>query len=143
MSSFYPVTARKRAALEALIERRTIYSPIAYLTGLREVWRLDFAVGAGVLIRRPESETRLEAEWPTWKSAKAKPMPSRNFFVRQNSSHAERFATSPVFPAASPCAQMTSADAKKAWQSCHEAVSFRVTWKTRRRRRIAEKPEER
>src|SRR5689334_9681358 len=69
------------------------------------------------------------AEWPSWKSATAKPLPSTNLFVRQNSSHAEQFATWPVFPAASLCSQITSPKAKKAWQSCHDAVSFRLTWK--------------
>src|SRR2546423_4619955 len=65
ISSNYPVTARQRAEFEALIERRTRYEPIAYLTGLREFWSLDFAVGAGVLIPRPETETLIEAALQT------------------------------------------------------------------------------
>jgi release factor glutamine methyltransferase len=65
ISSNYPVTAPQRAEFEALIERRTRYEPIAYLTGLREFWSLDFEVGAGVLIPRPETETLIEAALQT------------------------------------------------------------------------------
>ena len=35
--------------------------PIAYITGIRQFWSLDLAVGPGVLIPRPDSETLIEA----------------------------------------------------------------------------------
>ena len=42
--------------LAALTERRLAREPLAYLTGTREFYRLEFAVGRGVLIPRPETE---------------------------------------------------------------------------------------
>ncbi len=44
----------------ALIARRMAYEPVAYLTGSREFWSLDFEVGPGVLIPRPDSEILIE-----------------------------------------------------------------------------------
>ncbi|HLY05549.1 MAG TPA: peptide chain release factor N(5)-glutamine methyltransferase [Rhizomicrobium sp.] len=45
----------------ALIARRAAREPLAYVTGHREFWSLSFAVGAGVLVPRPETETLVEA----------------------------------------------------------------------------------
>src|SRR5205085_3938434 len=45
----------------ALIKHRAMREPLAYITGSREFWSLQFRVGAGVLIPRPESETLIEA----------------------------------------------------------------------------------
>ena len=45
---------------EAFVERRLTHEPLAYITGSREFWSLDFAVGPGVLIPRPDSETLVE-----------------------------------------------------------------------------------
>lgn len=56
-----PVAVQQSGEFEALIERRTKYEPIAYLTGSREFWSLEFAVGPGVLIPRPETETLIDA----------------------------------------------------------------------------------
>jgi release factor glutamine methyltransferase len=47
-------------ALERLIARRVAHEPIAYITGHREFWSLDFEVGPGVLIPRPETELLVE-----------------------------------------------------------------------------------
>ncbi len=47
-------------ALEPLIARRLAHEPIAYITGFREFWGLEFAVRPGVLIPRPDSETLIE-----------------------------------------------------------------------------------
>jgi release factor glutamine methyltransferase len=44
------------ARFEALLARRITREPVAYILGRREFWSLDFAVGPGVLIPRPESE---------------------------------------------------------------------------------------
>ncbi|MGN6514940.1 MAG: peptide chain release factor N(5)-glutamine methyltransferase [Rhizomicrobium sp.] len=48
------------ARLEEFIARRLAREPIAYITGHREFWSLDFEVGPGVLIPRPETETLVE-----------------------------------------------------------------------------------
>jgi release factor glutamine methyltransferase len=45
---------------DALVARRVCREPLAYITGHKEFWSLDFAVGPGVLIPRPESETLLD-----------------------------------------------------------------------------------
>ncbi|WP_425228897.1 peptide chain release factor N(5)-glutamine methyltransferase [Sphingomonas sp.] len=45
----------------ALVERRAAHEPVAYITGTRAFWTIDLAVGAGVLIPRPDSETLIEA----------------------------------------------------------------------------------
>ncbi|HEY0300919.1 MAG TPA: peptide chain release factor N(5)-glutamine methyltransferase [Rhizomicrobium sp.] len=43
-----------------LIARRIAREPLAYITGRKEFWSLDFAVGPGVLIPRPDTETVIE-----------------------------------------------------------------------------------
>jgi len=48
-------------ALVAMLERRLAHEPIAYIIGHREFWTIDLAVGPGVLIPRPDSETLIEA----------------------------------------------------------------------------------
>ncbi len=49
------------ARLTAALARREAREPLAYILGKREFWSLDFAVGPGVLIPRPESETLIES----------------------------------------------------------------------------------
>ena len=51
----------KEGTFEQLIERRLRHEPIAYIVGHKEFWSLNFAVGPGVLIPRPETETLIEA----------------------------------------------------------------------------------
>lgn len=46
--------------LESFVARRIAHEPVAYITGHREFWSLDFEVGPGVLIPRPETETLVE-----------------------------------------------------------------------------------
>lgn len=48
------------AKFEAAIARRIKREPLAYITGEKEFWSLPFAVGPGVLIPRPETETVIE-----------------------------------------------------------------------------------
>lgn len=43
-----------------LVDRRVRREPVAYLTGSREFWGLDFSVTPGVLIPRPETELVVE-----------------------------------------------------------------------------------
>jgi release factor glutamine methyltransferase len=49
------------AIFAALIDRRLTHEPIAYITGTRDFWTISLAVGSGVLIPRPDSETLIEA----------------------------------------------------------------------------------
>lgn len=46
---------------EALVARRAAQEPVAYITGTRAFWTIDLAVGPGVLVPRPDSETLIEA----------------------------------------------------------------------------------
>jgi len=56
-----PTSVGERESLfESFIRRRIAREPVAYITGHREFWSLDFAVGPGVLVPRPESETLIE-----------------------------------------------------------------------------------
>ncbi len=48
------------ARFRAAVERRSAREPFAYIVGRREFFSLDFAVGPGVLIPRPESEMLVE-----------------------------------------------------------------------------------
>ncbi|MHA7872254.1 MAG: N5-glutamine methyltransferase family protein, partial [Hyphococcus sp.] len=44
-----------------LLSRRAQHEPIAYITGVKEFWSLDFVVTPDVLIPRPDSECLIEA----------------------------------------------------------------------------------
>jgi release factor glutamine methyltransferase len=54
------VTVEQGKIFYALIARRKKGEPIAYITGLKEFWGLDFKVTSDVLIPRPESELIIE-----------------------------------------------------------------------------------
>ena len=56
-----PLAEVEARRLKALVDRRAAREPIAYLTGTREFWSLDFAVDRSALVPRPESETLVEA----------------------------------------------------------------------------------
>jgi release factor glutamine methyltransferase len=45
---------------ESLVWRREAREPIAYILGHKEFWSLDFEVGPGVLVPRPDTETLIE-----------------------------------------------------------------------------------
>jgi len=49
------------AYFSSLIARRGAYEPVAYITGKKEFWSLDFSVTRDTLIPRPDSETLVEA----------------------------------------------------------------------------------
>jgi release factor glutamine methyltransferase len=51
---------RTPAIFETLVTRRATREPLAYITGHKEFWSLDFAVGPGVLVPRPETEILIE-----------------------------------------------------------------------------------
>ncbi len=48
-------------AFAALVDRRAVGEPVAYITGSREFWSLDLRVTPDVLIPRPDSETLIAA----------------------------------------------------------------------------------
>jgi release factor glutamine methyltransferase len=48
-------------AFEALVARRASREPMAYITGHKEFWNLQFEVSPAVLIPRPETELIVEA----------------------------------------------------------------------------------
>lgn len=54
------VTEEQLARFETLILRRESREPLAYIVGHKEFWSLDFEVGPGVLVPRPETETLIE-----------------------------------------------------------------------------------
>ena len=45
---------------DRMIARRAAGEPVAYIVGHKEFWSLDFDVGPGVLVPRPETETLIE-----------------------------------------------------------------------------------
>jgi len=55
------LTVEQEEAYQRLLTRRLQRTPSAYLTGRREFYSLQFAVGPGVLIPRPETEHVVEA----------------------------------------------------------------------------------
>jgi release factor glutamine methyltransferase len=54
------LTPDELAALRGLIKRRQAGESVAYLTGRKEFWKLEFAVDARVLVPRPDTETLIE-----------------------------------------------------------------------------------
>jgi len=53
-------TPTQAAQFSALVTRRASREPFAYITGHKEFWSLDFEVGSGVLVPRPDTETLIE-----------------------------------------------------------------------------------
>ena len=56
-----PASPEEEARLHSLVARRERREPVAYITGRREFWGLDFEVTSAVLIPRPETEFIVEA----------------------------------------------------------------------------------
>ena len=56
-----PLAPDAAATYEGLVVRREHREPVAYITGSREFWNLEFLVTPAVLIPRPESEFIVEA----------------------------------------------------------------------------------
>jgi release factor glutamine methyltransferase len=54
------LTETEDARIDTMVAQRSMGHPVAYLLGSREFYSRDFAVGPGVLIPRPETETLVE-----------------------------------------------------------------------------------
>ena len=69
------VTDNQQSAFDELLTRRLNGEPIAYITGWREFWSLDFQVSPDTLIPRPETERLVEValectpQQETWRIA--------------------------------------------------------------------------
>lgn len=50
----------RQALFHTLVARRAAREPLAYVIGRKEFWSLDFEVGPGALVPRPETETLVE-----------------------------------------------------------------------------------
>jgi release factor glutamine methyltransferase len=55
-----PLTPAELAVFKALILRRRAREPLAYILGQKEFYGLEFKVGPGVLVPRPETEHLVE-----------------------------------------------------------------------------------
>jgi release factor glutamine methyltransferase len=56
-----PPSRSEADLFESLLRRRLAREPVAYIIGHKEFWSLDFRVGPGVLVPRPETEILIEA----------------------------------------------------------------------------------
>ena len=54
------ISSEEKNWLRQFVERRVSREPLAYITGHREFWSLNFEVGPGVLVPRPDTETLIE-----------------------------------------------------------------------------------
>lgn len=70
----YELTPDREAAYAQLIEDRGKGVPTQYLTGRQEFWGLEFEVGPGVLIPRPETEHVIEVALACLGSRRTEPM---------------------------------------------------------------------
>jgi release factor glutamine methyltransferase len=69
------LTADEQSRYEEALEQRARGIPAQYITGHQEFWGLDFVVGPGVLIPRPETEHLVEA---VLEICRKQPRPSQN-----------------------------------------------------------------
>jgi release factor glutamine methyltransferase len=53
-------TLQEAARFGGFVARRAAREPFSYITGRKEFWSLDFEVGPGVLVPRPDTETLIE-----------------------------------------------------------------------------------
>ena len=70
----YELTPKEAASYEELVARRGEGVPTQYLTGRQEFWGLEFEVGPGVLIPRPETEHVIEVALARLGARRAEPL---------------------------------------------------------------------
>jgi release factor glutamine methyltransferase len=70
----FELSPKDAAAYAQLIERRSEGVPTQYLTGRQEFWGLEFQVGPGVLIPRPETEHTIEVALERLGARRAEPL---------------------------------------------------------------------
>ena len=70
----YELSPEAIAAYEQLVARRSEGIPTQYLTGRQEFWGLEFEVGPGVLIPRPETEHVIEVALARFGARRAEPL---------------------------------------------------------------------
>jgi release factor glutamine methyltransferase len=70
----FELSPEDAAAYAHLIERRSEGVPTQYLTGRQEFWGLEFQVGPGVLIPRPETEHTIEVALERLGARRAEPL---------------------------------------------------------------------
>jgi release factor glutamine methyltransferase len=70
----FELSPEDAAAYAHLIERRSEGVPTQYLTGRQEFWGLEFEVGPGVLIPRPETEHVIEVALERLGARRAEPL---------------------------------------------------------------------
>ena len=68
------LTADEQSRYEEALEQRARGVPAQYITGHQEFWGLDFVVGPGVLIPRPETEHLVEAVLEVCRSLRSHPV---------------------------------------------------------------------
>jgi release factor glutamine methyltransferase len=69
-----PLSEQERAAFRDLLACRRQRQPVAYLTGTREFWSLQFAVSDQVLVPRPDTEVVVEEVLTCLPPPAAKPL---------------------------------------------------------------------
>jgi release factor glutamine methyltransferase len=73
-----PLTPEELSRFRDLVKRRADGEPVAYLTGHKEFWSLDFTVSPAVLIPRPETEILVEAVLEAMRESGQGPQPTKN-----------------------------------------------------------------
>jgi release factor glutamine methyltransferase len=70
----FELSPKDAADYAQLVERRSEGVPTQYLTGRQEFWGLEFEVGPGVLIPRPETELTIEVTLERLGARRAEPL---------------------------------------------------------------------
>src|SRR5260221_6139090 len=60
LSGSEEISLAEERRLSEFVARRAAREPFAFIAGRKEFWSLEFEVGPGVLVPRPETETLIE-----------------------------------------------------------------------------------
>ncbi len=72
-----PLSPEELSRFREMVKRRAAGEPVAYLTGHKEFWSLDFEVTPAVLIPRPETEVLVEAVLEVMRESGKEPQTSK------------------------------------------------------------------